>query len=158
VPPELDAFFAKALALEKEDRYQNAQEFIDALLDAVEDLSADELDAHPTGGVPGAERGTGGRSRASSGSLAGRAPAPGKTCSSSSGCGDPAAYGKAPLLGEWSKAPGTLRCFGAFSFGRCNPTGRAADCPRTRRDPSSRTDRWAGSRSCGSRRRRSADR
>ncbi|NBD13054.1 MULTISPECIES: serine/threonine-protein kinase [Corallococcus] len=68
VPPELDAFFAKALAPEKEDRYQNAQEFIDSLLDAVEGLSQEELDAHPTGGAPGAERGTGSRSRPGAGS------------------------------------------------------------------------------------------
>ncbi|MFP2897659.1 serine/threonine protein kinase, partial [Corallococcus sp. 4LFB] len=67
VPPELDAFFTKALAPEKEDRYQNAQEFIDALLDAVEGLSADELDAHPTGGTAGTERGTGSRSRPGAG-------------------------------------------------------------------------------------------
>ncbi|CAM4517440.1 serine/threonine protein kinase [Corallococcus exiguus] len=85
VPPELDAFFTKALAPEKEDRHQNAQEFIDSLLDAVEGLSPEELDAHPTGGTPGAERGTGSRSRAGSGSRlgsgsrAGRAPATGKT-------------------------------------------------------------------------------
>ncbi|MCY1033665.1 protein kinase [Corallococcus sp. BB11-1] len=93
VPEALDAFFAKALSAEKEDRYQNAQEFIDALIDSVEGLSPEELDAHPTGGAPGADRGTGSRSRPGagsnsragsgsrlgSGSRAGRAPGPAGT-------------------------------------------------------------------------------
>ncbi|RKH12467.1 serine/threonine protein kinase [Corallococcus sp. CA053C] len=100
VPPELDAFFAKALSAEKEDRYQNAQEFIDALLDSVQDLSPEELDARPTGGVASAERGSGSRSRpgvggsgsragsgskVGSGSRAGRAPGPGTGASARSG-------------------------------------------------------------------------
>ncbi|WP_082207203.1 serine/threonine protein kinase [Corallococcus macrosporus] len=64
VPAALDAFFKKALAPEKEDRYQNAQEFIDAMLDTVADLSNEELDAMPSGGVSGgSERGSGSRSR-----------------------------------------------------------------------------------------------
>ena len=99
VPPELDAFFAKALSAEKEDRFQNAQEFIDALLDSVQDLSPEELDARPTGGAAGAERGTGSRSRPGaggsgsragsgsklgSGSRAGRAPGPGTGASARS--------------------------------------------------------------------------
>ncbi len=64
VPATLDAFFKKALAPEKEDRYQNAQEFIDAMLDTVADLSNDELDAMPSGGVSGgSERGSNSRSR-----------------------------------------------------------------------------------------------
>jgi len=49
VPKALEDFFQKALAREKEDRYQGAQEFIDAMMDAVADLSAEELDAVPTG-------------------------------------------------------------------------------------------------------------
>ncbi|MFY0568003.1 serine/threonine protein kinase [Archangium lansingense] len=52
VPKTLEVFFQKALAREKEDRFQNAQEFIDAMLDAVADLSAEELDALPTGSAP----------------------------------------------------------------------------------------------------------
>ncbi|WP_426751821.1 protein kinase domain-containing protein [Myxococcus sp. Y35] len=64
VPAALDAFFKKALAPEKEDRYQNAQEFIDAMLDTVADLSNEELDAMPSGGASGGnERGSGSRSR-----------------------------------------------------------------------------------------------
>jgi serine/threonine-protein kinase len=49
VPQALEDFFQKALAREKEDRYQGAQEFIDAMMDAVADLSPEELDAVPTG-------------------------------------------------------------------------------------------------------------
>jgi serine/threonine-protein kinase len=49
VPQALEDFFQKALAREKEDRYQGAQEFIDAMMDAVADLSPEELDALPTG-------------------------------------------------------------------------------------------------------------
>ena len=49
VPKALEDFFQKALAREKEDRYQGAQEFIDAMMDAVADLSAEQLDAVPTG-------------------------------------------------------------------------------------------------------------
>ncbi|WNG58413.1 protein kinase [Archangium gephyra] len=52
VSQALEEFVAKALAREKEDRYQNAQEFIDAMLDAVADLSPAELDALPTNSVP----------------------------------------------------------------------------------------------------------
>ncbi|WP_205507448.1 serine/threonine protein kinase [Myxococcus vastator] len=64
VPAALDAFFKKALAPEKEDRYQNAQEFIDAMLDTVADLTSEELDAMPSGGVSSAsERGSNSRSR-----------------------------------------------------------------------------------------------
>jgi serine/threonine-protein kinase len=51
VPQALEDFFQKALAREKEDRYQGAQEFIEAMMDAVADLSAEELDALPTGSV-----------------------------------------------------------------------------------------------------------
>ena len=51
VSQALEDFFQKALAREKEDRFQGAQEFIDAMLDAVADLSPEELDALPTGSV-----------------------------------------------------------------------------------------------------------
>jgi serine/threonine-protein kinase len=74
VPAALDAFFKKALSPEKEDRYQNAQEFIDAMLDSVADLGDAELDALPSGGVaaPSGERGSGSRPGVGSGSRAGR--------------------------------------------------------------------------------------
>jgi eukaryotic-like serine/threonine-protein kinase len=60
VPPALEEFIQKALAHEKEDRHQSAQEFIDALLDAVADLSSEELDALPGGSPP--EAGSGSKS------------------------------------------------------------------------------------------------
>jgi serine/threonine-protein kinase len=52
VPQAMEEFFQKALAREKEDRFQNAQEFIDAMLDAVSDATPEQLDAMPTGSVP----------------------------------------------------------------------------------------------------------
>ncbi|RYZ44085.1 MAG: serine/threonine protein kinase [Myxococcaceae bacterium] len=121
VPPELDAFFAKALSAEKEDRYQNAQEFIDALIDSVEGLSQEELDAHPTGGAGGAERGTGSRSRPGAGSnsragsgsrlgaasRAGRAPSPSATgthARSASRVGASPARGSTPAGGAQASA------------------------------------------------------
>jgi serine/threonine-protein kinase len=52
VPQALEDFFQKALAREKEDRYQGAQEFMDAMMDAVADLSPEEFDAIPTGSAP----------------------------------------------------------------------------------------------------------
>ncbi|XSF11785.1 protein kinase [Myxococcus faecalis] len=66
VPPALDAFFRKALAPEKDDRYQNAQEFIDAMMDSVADATPEQFDAMPSGGSSSGvnERGSG--SRASS--------------------------------------------------------------------------------------------
>ncbi|MCP3144589.1 protein kinase domain-containing protein [Pyxidicoccus xibeiensis] len=83
VPAALDAFFKKALSPEKEDRYQNAQEFTDAMLDTVADLSAEELDAMPSGGASSgaSERGSG--SRNGSGSRAGRPGASGSGVRSS---------------------------------------------------------------------------
>ncbi|HYO56820.1 serine/threonine protein kinase [Archangium sp.] len=57
VPRTLEEFFQKALAHEKEDRFQDAQELIDAMLDAVADLSPEELDALPT--HPVSETGSG---------------------------------------------------------------------------------------------------
>ena len=52
VPKAVEEFFQKALAREKEDRFQNAQEFIDAMLDAVADAPPEVLDAMPTGSAP----------------------------------------------------------------------------------------------------------
>ncbi|MCE9671487.1 protein kinase [Myxococcus stipitatus] len=70
VPAALDAFFKKALAPEKDDRFQSAQEFIDAMLDTVADLTPEQLDAMPSGGATSGvnERGSGSRP----GSRAGR--------------------------------------------------------------------------------------
>ena len=96
VPAALDAFFKKALSPEKEDRYQNAQEFVDAMLDAVADLSDAELDAVPSGGATaGGERGSGSRPGAGSGSRAGSGrPA--------SGSGPRASRSGAPAVGRGS--------------------------------------------------------
>jgi serine/threonine protein kinase len=59
VPPSLDAFIQKGLAREKEDRFQSAEDFIEGMLDAVEGLSNEELDAAPSGGAMGRENGSG---------------------------------------------------------------------------------------------------
>jgi serine/threonine protein kinase len=59
VPPAIDAFMQKGLAREKEDRFQSAEEFIEEMLDAVEGLSNEELDAAPSGGATGRENGSG---------------------------------------------------------------------------------------------------
>jgi serine/threonine protein kinase len=58
VPQALEDFFQKALAREKEDRFQSAQEFVDAMLDAVDGLSDEQLDAHPTNSVADAGSGS----------------------------------------------------------------------------------------------------
>ncbi|HEX8826154.1 MAG TPA: protein kinase [Archangium sp.] len=58
IPQALEDFFQKALAREKEDRYQSAQEFLDAMMDAVADLSSAELDALPSGSAPEAGGGS----------------------------------------------------------------------------------------------------
>ncbi|MET0403729.1 MAG: serine/threonine-protein kinase [Cystobacter sp.] len=52
VPQALEEFFQIALASEKEDRYQSAQEFIDAMMDAVATLTPQQLDALPTNSSP----------------------------------------------------------------------------------------------------------
>lgn len=57
VPPEVDAFMQKGLAREKEDRFQSAEEFIEAMLDSIVDLTPEELDARPSGGASGREGG-----------------------------------------------------------------------------------------------------
>jgi len=73
VPAALDAFMQKGLAREKEDRFQSAEEFIEAMLDAVADLSPEQLDARPSGGAPGNERGTGSKPSGVSGARKGSA-------------------------------------------------------------------------------------
>jgi serine/threonine-protein kinase len=82
VPKALEEFFAKALSREKEDRFQNAQEFIDAMLDAVADLSPEELDALPTNSAP--EAGSSSRS-----SRAGSSSKPGQRSVSKPGRSSP---------------------------------------------------------------------
>jgi serine/threonine protein kinase len=55
VPPSIDAFMQKGLAREREDRFQSAEEFIEAMLDAVADLPPEQMDAWPSGGASGRE-------------------------------------------------------------------------------------------------------
>ncbi|MBN1209111.1 MAG: protein kinase [Myxococcaceae bacterium] len=71
VPPSLDAFLQKGLAREKEDRFQSAEEFIDAMLDAVADLTPAQLDARPSGGAPGDRAGGSGSKPSVSGARKG---------------------------------------------------------------------------------------
>ncbi|MFY2557916.1 serine/threonine protein kinase [Corallococcus terminator] len=66
VPAALDAFFRKALSPEKEDRHQTAQEFMDAMMDSVADVSAEQFDAMPSGGASSGVSDRGSGSRASS--------------------------------------------------------------------------------------------
>jgi serine/threonine-protein kinase len=73
VPPSIDAFMQKGLAREKEDRFQSAEEFIEAMLDAVADLSPEQLDARPSGGASGREGGSGSRPSGVSGARKGSA-------------------------------------------------------------------------------------
>jgi len=82
VPPAVEEFFQKALAREKEDRFQNAQEFIDAMLDAVADARPEELDAIPTGSAPEA-------GNASKSSRAGSSSKPGQRSVSKPGRSSP---------------------------------------------------------------------
>ncbi|AGC45890.1 serine/threonine protein kinase [Myxococcus stipitatus DSM 14675] len=94
VPVALDAFFKKALSPEKDDRYQNAQEFIDAMLDTVVDASPEQLDAMPSGGASSGvnERGSGSRH----GSRAGRPGGSGSGVRSASRVGASPGRGSTP--------------------------------------------------------------
>lgn len=58
VPQALEDFFQRALAREKEDRFQSAQEFVDAMMDAVDGLPDEQLDALPTNSVADAGSGS----------------------------------------------------------------------------------------------------
>lgn len=71
VPGAVDAFMQKGLAREKEDRFQSAEEFIEAMLDAVSDLTPEQMDTRPSGGAPGRE-GPGSGSRPSVSGVAAR--------------------------------------------------------------------------------------
>ncbi|WP_375765333.1 protein kinase [Archangium gephyra] len=82
VPKAVEEFFQKALAREKEDRFQNAQEFIDAMLDAVADAPPEVLDAMPTGSAPEA-------GNASKSSRAGSSSKPGQRSVSKPGRSSP---------------------------------------------------------------------
>jgi serine/threonine protein kinase len=74
VPAALEAFIQKALAREKPDRFQDADEFVEAMHAAVEGLSDAELDALPEGGGEAQlEPRTGDHSGPDSGTLRGRA-------------------------------------------------------------------------------------
>ncbi len=70
VPAAVDAFMQKGLAREKEDRFQSAEEFIEAMLDAVADLTPEQLDARPSGGATGREGGGSGSRPSVSGAAA----------------------------------------------------------------------------------------
>ncbi|WP_224362321.1 serine/threonine protein kinase [Hyalangium versicolor] len=67
VPSTIDAFMQKGLAREKEDRFQSTEEFIEAMLDAVADLTPEQLDARPSGGATGREGGGSGSRQSFSG-------------------------------------------------------------------------------------------
>ena len=120
VPASLDAFFKKALSPEKEDRYQNAQEFVDAMLDAVADLSPEELDALPSGGSAssGAERGSGSRP----GSRPGRP-------NGGSGSGVRASRAGAPAAGRGSTPSNVVVARGAAGSGSSPSRARPAAPP-----------------------------
>jgi serine/threonine-protein kinase len=122
VPAALDAFFKKALSPEKEDRYQNAQEFIDAMLDTVADLTDAELDALPSGGVAATsgDRGSGSRPGLGSGSRAGGRPG--------SGSGVRASRPGAPAVGRGSTPSNVVV--------RGQSGGGSASAPSTRSRPS----------------------
>jgi serine/threonine protein kinase len=85
VPASLDAFMQKGLAREKEDRFQSAEEFIEAMLDAVADLSAEQLDARPSGGAPGRDAGSGSKPSGVSGARKGTGSASSARPSKNSG-------------------------------------------------------------------------
>ncbi|MGQ0506646.1 MAG: serine/threonine protein kinase [Myxococcaceae bacterium] len=59
VPPALDGFFRKALSREKEDRHQDAAQFVNELFAALEGLSDAQLDAVPNNAAPAAQRDAG---------------------------------------------------------------------------------------------------
>ncbi len=87
VPPEIDAFFQKALAPEKPDRFQSAEEFIAAMGDAVAGLGARELDALPGPVDPSSAREGSGSSASAArprGTVAGRRVGSGSQPSSAS--------------------------------------------------------------------------
>jgi serine/threonine protein kinase len=67
VPSAVDAFMQKGLAREKEDRFQSAEEFIEAMLDSIADLTPEQLDARPSGGASGREGGGSGSRPSASG-------------------------------------------------------------------------------------------
>ncbi|HSP79160.1 MAG TPA: serine/threonine-protein kinase [Myxococcaceae bacterium] len=127
IPQLLEEFLQKALAREKEDRFQSAQEFIDAMLDAVADLSPEELDALPTGSSPDA----GGSSRPSQRSVS----RPGRSSPSSARSSRPAgpARGSLPSAGRGSQ-PSAARASqpsAARSGSRSRPAAPVAEAPHT---------------------------
>ncbi len=82
VPAELDAFFRKALAREKEDRYQSAEEFLAELKSAVSPCTDAELDALPLPVDPSTAReGSGSGPSRAKGTVAGRKSGSGSSAS-----------------------------------------------------------------------------
>jgi hypothetical protein len=63
LPEEVEEFFRKGLAAEKEDRFQSAEEFIDAMHDAVSGVDDARWEARPTGPAPDAAGGGSSSSR-----------------------------------------------------------------------------------------------
>jgi serine/threonine-protein kinase len=91
VPREVDEFLRKALAREKKDRHQSAEEFIDDMLDSVANASDEVLDAIPNGAVvvdaggnSSARSGSSRSSRSSAGSPLRRGVAPARSRSGAS--------------------------------------------------------------------------
>ncbi len=95
VPNALDAFMQKGLAREKEDRFQSAEEWIEAMKEAVAGLSDEELDARPSGGAPGREGGGSG-SRPSVSGVARKAAGSGSSARPSSKPSGPSPRGTGP--------------------------------------------------------------
>jgi serine/threonine-protein kinase len=92
VPRKVDEFLRKALAREKKDRHQSAEEFIDDMLDSVSELSDEALDAAPNGPmISDAGGGSSSRGSKSSGGSPVRrgSPVPGRSRSGSGIAGRP---------------------------------------------------------------------
>ncbi|ATB38508.1 protein kinase [Cystobacter fuscus] len=141
VPQALEEFFQIALAPEKEDRYQSAEEFIDAMLEAVASLSAQQLDALPTNSSPEAAGGgsksrggqrSGSRSRSSASAVR---PKPGSgarsgTPASGSRAGQPSAVrNAAPGSRQPSSVGGGTSRVGATSPGMRPRTNSSRSTP-----------------------------
>jgi serine/threonine-protein kinase len=107
VSAALDAFMQKGLAREKEDRFQSAEEFIEAMLEAVADLSPEQLDARPSGGAPGREGGSGSKPSGVSGARKGSSSSarPSKPSGSAPARGSGAASNVVVAKGASGSAP-----------------------------------------------------
>ena len=120
VPQALEDFFQTALAREKEDRFQSAQEFIDAMLDAVADLSPEELDALPTGSAP----------------EAGNASRPGQRSVSRPGRSSPSSSARSRPPASAARGTGSRASVAAPGSGSQPSTARAASSAARGSQPS----------------------